>query len=219
MDLVKYGIEKNNPLLTIALTHSSYANEHNTEDYERLEFLGDAVLELVSSEYFYKNTKLKEGPMTKKRSSYVCEEALDEYAKNINLKDYIKVGNNITPNSTIIADVFEAVIAVIYLNSGLAKAREFIMDNMLSYIEKGVVFLSDYKSYLQELVQTNQRSVEYKVIKETGPAHDRFFEVEVLVDNMVFAKGTGKSKKAAEQMAAKRAIEMSAGGNNETIKN
>jgi len=213
MDLTKYGVDNNNSLLKVALTHSSYANEHNCEDYERLEFLGDAVLELISSEYFYKNTTLKEGEMTKKRSSYVCEEALDEYAKKINLKEQIKVGNGSEANSTIVADVFEAVIAVIYLNSGLAKAREFVMDTLLPYIEKGIVFLSDYKSYLQELVQTEQRSVEYEVIKMTGPAHDRTFEVEVIIDGIVFAKGTGKSKKAAEQAAAKKAIELSAGGN------
>ena len=212
MDLTKYGISDNNPLLTIALTHSSYANEHNKEDYERLEYLGDAVLELVMSEYFYKNTTLKEGEMTKRRSRYVCEEALDAYAKNIDLKKYIMVGEGMEANPTIIADVFEAIIAVIYLNNGLSKAREFIMDIALPYIENNTVFLSDYKSYLQELVQTTRKSVEYRVVKETGPDHDKIFEVEVLVDNIVFASGKGKSKKAAEQDAAKNAIDLSAGG-------
>ena len=211
MDLTKYGIKEDNKLLSIALTHSSYANEHKCYDYERLEFLGDAVLELVSSEYFYKNTNLKEGDMTKKRSSYVCEEALDEYAKSLNLKKYIKVGNGIEPNPTIIADVFEAVIAAIYLTSGLNKAREFILDNMVPYIEKDIKFLSDYKSYLQELVQTDQKTIEYRVIKESGPSHNRYFEVEVIIDNITYAKGSGKSKKAAEQDAAKKAIELSAG--------
>ena len=212
MDLTKYGINNDNPILNIALTHSSYANENNSQDYERLEFLGDAVLELIISEYFYKNTDLKEGQMTKKRASYVCEEALDEYAKSINLKDYIKVGHGIEANSTIIADVFEAVIATIYLNGGLNKAREFVLDIAVPYIERNVIFLSDYKSYLQELVQTDQKSVEYRVINESGPAHNRTFEVEVVIDNIVFAKGTGKSKKMAEQNAAKKAIELSAGG-------
>ena len=212
MDLTKYGINDNNPLLNIALTHSSYANEHNTYDYERLEYLGDAVLELVMSEYFYKNTELKEGEMTKRRSRYVCEEALDAYAEAINLKKYIKVGEGTIANTTVVADVFEAVIAVIYLNSGLSKAREFIMDIAKTFILNNTQFLSDYKSYLQELVQTDRRSVEYRVVKETGPDHDKVFEVEVLVDNIVFAKGIGKSKKAAEQEAAKKAIELSAGG-------
>lgn len=211
MDLTKYGVSSDNPLLSIALTHSSYANEHDEEDYERLEYLGDAVLELVMSEYFYKNTSLREGEMTKRRSRYVCEEALDAYAKTINLTKYIKVGEGTDANPTIIADVFEAIIAVIYLNNGLSKAREFIMDIALPFINDNVVFLSDYKSYLQELVQTDRRSVEYRVVKESGPDHNKIFEVEVLVDNIVFATGKGRNKKAAEQDAAKNAIELSAG--------
>ncbi len=211
MDLTKYGINSDNPLLKIALTHSSYANEHHASDYERLEYLGDAVLELVMSEYYYKNSELKEGEMTKRRSRYVCEEALDAYADTINLKKYIKVGEGMVINATITADVFEAVIAVIYLNNGLSKAREFIMDIALPFINNNTIFLSDYKSYLQELVQTDRRSVEYRVVSESGPDHNKSFEVEVLVDNIVFAKGKGKSKKAAEQDAAKKAIELSAG--------
>lgn len=215
MDLTKYGVEKNNKILITALTHTSYSNEHNCESYERLEYLGDAVLELIISEYFYKNTSLQEGEMTKKRSSYVCESALNEYAKNINLSKYIKVGHGLenSINETIIADVFEAVIASIYLNSGFAKAREFVLDIVKPYILKNAIFLSDYKSYLQELVQTDKKSVIYNVIKEYGPAHDKTFEVEVLVENMVYGKGIGKSKKEAEQNAAKDAIYKSAGGN------
>ena len=216
MNLTKYGINNDNPLLLEALTHTSYANENNCESYERLEFLGDAVLELIMSEYFYKNSDLAEGEMTKVRSRYVCEEALDEYAKSINLKDHIKVGNGTPINATVIADTFEAIIAAIYLNSGLNKAREFVLDIALPYIKNNTVFLSDYKSYLQELVQTDRKSIEYHVTNESGPAHERVFEVEVLVDGIVFAKGTGKSKKAAEQDAAKKAIELSAGGVNET---
>ncbi len=212
MDLTKYGISKDNPLLSIALTHSSYANEHNVSHYERLEYLGDAVLELVMSEYFYKNTDLNEGDMTKKRARYVCEEALDAYANCINLRSFIKVGEGMKINATITADVFEAVIAVVYLNNGLNKAREFIMDIALPFIKNNTVFLSDYKSYLQELVQTDKKCVEYRVVKETGPDHNKSFEVEVLVDNIVFAHGKGKSKKAAEQDAAKNAIMLSAGG-------
>ncbi len=211
MDLTKYGVNSDNPLLEVALTHSSYANEHGVEDYERLEYLGDAVLELIMSEYYYKKTELKEGEMTKRRSSYVCEEALAAYGSVIHLNEYIKSNCGTEVNQTIIADVFEAVIAVIYLNSGLAKAREFVMSIVLPFIEKNTVFLSDYKSYLQELVQTDKRSVEYRVIKESGPDHDKHFEVEVLVDDIVFAKGSGRSKKAAEQDAAKKAIELSAG--------
>ena len=212
MDLEKYGLKKDNPILCTALTHSSYANEHHVDNYERLEFLGDAILELVMSEYFYKKTKLKEGEMTKRRSRYVCEEALDAYAKSINLDKCIKVGEGTKINATVTADVFESVVAAIYLNNGLAKAREFILDVSMPFIKNNTVFLSDYKSYLQELVQTDQRSVEYRIVSETGPAHDKEFEVEVLVDNIVFAHGKGKNKKAAEQDAAKKAIELSAGG-------
>ena len=213
MNLNKYGIDNDNPILDIALTHTSYANENNTDSYERLEYLGDAVLELIISEYLYKNTNLKEGQMSKIRSRYVCEEALDEYANKINLRKHIKMGHGTEVNATITADVFEAVIATIYLNSGFNKAREFVLDIALPYIQNNTIFLSDYKSYLQELVQTDQKSVTYNVVKTSGPAHDREFEVEVIIDGITFAHGVGKSKKAAEQNAAKKAIELSAGGN------
>ncbi len=215
MNLTKYGLTMDNKYLQTALTHTSYANEHNVESYERLEYLGDAVLELIISDYFFKNTKLAEGKMSKKRSMYVCEEALDAYAKDINLAEYIKVGNGMhnEVNATIVADVFEAVIASIYLNNGLSKAKEFIYDIIIPKIEENNVYLSDYKSYLQELVQTNQKSVEYTVINEYGPSHDKTFEVEARVDGMLYGKGTGKSKKEAEQNAARDAIKKSSGGN------
>lgn len=214
MDLSKYGIAMDNKDLHTALTHTSYANEHNIESYERLEYLGDAVLELVISDYFYKNTNLSEGQMSKKRSMYVCEEALDAYAKDINLAKYIKVGNGMhnIVNATIVADVFEAVIATIYLNNGLNKAKEFIYDIIIPKIEDNNIYLSDYKSYLQELVQTNQKSVVYTVINEYGPSHDKTFEVEASVDGIIYGKGIGKSKKEAEQNAARDAIKKSSGG-------
>ena len=116
-------------------------------------------------------------------------------------------------NKTIIADVFEAVVACIYLNSGFSKAKEFVLDVALPYVKEDVIFLSDYKSYLQELVQTDRKSVTYNVIKDEGPSHDKYFEVEVVVDGIVYGKGSGKSKKEAEQNAAKNAIELSVGGN------
>lgn len=214
MDLSKYGINKDNKLLITALTHTSYANEHNTESYERLEYLGDAILELIISEYLYKRTNLSEGQMSKKRSMYVCEEALDAYAKEINLSNYIKVGNGLHGiNQSIIADVFEAIIATIYLNNGLSKAKEFIYDIIIPKLEEGNIYLSDYKSYLQELVQTNQKTIEYIVTKEEGPAHDKTFEIEVHIDGINYGKGIGKNKKEAEQNAAKDAIKKSSGGN------
>lgn len=205
--LEKYGIIfNNNSLINVALTHTSYANEHNLTSYERLEYLGDAVLDLVVSEYLYKNTKLSEGEMSKVRSSYVCENALYEYSKIINLKKYIRVGNGISsPNKTVIADVFEAVIGVIFLEFGLSKVKEFFESLILPLIKHHDVFLYDYKSLLQELVQTNKKSVEYFVVDESGPAHDKTFVVEVIIDDIVFGRGKGKSKKEAEQNAAKDA--------------
>lgn len=221
MDLSKYGVSSDNKILGVALTHTSYANEHNVPSYERLEFLGDAVLELIMSDYFYKNTDYPEGKMSKVRASYVCEAALDKYAEVIHLRDYIKVGHSLESdiNETITADVFEAVIATIYLNSGYNKAKEFVMDIAKPFILNNVKFMSDYKSYLQELVQTDKKSLSYNVVKEMGPAHDKTFEVEVEVDGIVYAHGIGKSKKEAEQNAAKNAIMISAGEVNETDKN
>ena len=190
-----------------AFTHTSYANEHNVLSYERLEFLGDAVLELVTSEYFYLNSTLAEGAMSKKRASFVCEEALATYSKKIGLNKYIRVGNgelnNI--NDTIIADVFEAVLAVIYLECGFNKAKEYIDKIIIPYINADVHFLEDYKSLLQELVQTDKESLVYDVVDEMGPAHDKTFVVEVKIDGITYGKGIGHSKKEAEQQAARDA--------------
>lgn len=210
--LKSYGIEiKNERLLRTALTHSSYSNEHNTENYERLEFLGDAVLELVTSEYLFLNTSHKEGDMSKIRASYVCEEALDAYAKDIELDKYILVGHGQEKdvNGTIVADVFESVLAVIYLECGLEVVKKFILDEIVPYIEKNIQFKYDYKSMLQEMVQTDKKSLEYVVVSETGPAHKREFTVEVQIDGMIYGRGTGGSKKEAEQKAAKDAYQKS----------
>ena len=194
-------------LMQRAFTHTSYANEHNVLSYERLEFLGDAVLELVTSEYFYLNSTLAEGAMSKKRASFVCEEALATYSKKIGLNKYIRVGNgelnNI--NDTIIADVFEAVLAVIYLECGFNKAKEYIDKIIIPYINADVHFLEDYKSLLQELVQTDKESWVYDVVDEMGPAHDKTFVVEVKIDGITYGKGIGHSKKEAEQQAARDA--------------
>ena len=204
-------ILKDETLINIALTHSSYSNECGGENYERLEFLGDAILEAVSSEYFYLNTSLKEGDMSKMRASYVCESALYEYSKKIGLIPYIKVGNGMEKdNPTIVADVFESVLAVIYLELGFDKVKKYILDILIPYIESKTVFYSDYKSHLQELVQTDKKSLDYIIVSESGPAHDKTFEVEVIVDGITYGSGIGKSKKEAEQKAAKDAIEKQA---------
>ncbi len=203
----KYGVViKNTKLLGTALTHSSYANEHGGESYERLEYLGDAVLEIVCSDYLYSKTNKPEGEMSRLRSLYVCENALYEYSKEINLKDYIYLGNSVgEANKTIIADVFEACMAVIYLESGLSTVKKIFNNLIVPYIEREEDFLMDYKSLLQESVQTVRKSVDYKLISEEGPAHDKTFTVEVIIDNLVYGVGKGSSKKEAEQAAAKEA--------------
>ena len=205
----KFNIIINNTdLLKVALTHTSYSNEHNVESYERLEYLGDAVLEIVCSDYLYKNTNYPEGEMSRLRSLYVCENALYEYSKEINLKDYIYLGNGmIEANKTIIADVFEAVIAVIYLEKGLDVVKQLFNDLIVPYIKHHDDFLKDYKSLLQESVQTVKKSVTYKLVDESGPAHHKEFKVEVIIDDLVYGVGIGNSKKEAEQNAAKEAYQ------------
>lgn len=142
--------------------------------------------------------------MSKKRASYVCEQALAFYAKEIGIDKNIRVGNgqlnNI--NDTIIADCFESVLGVIFLDKGFEVAKKYIYETVIPFIEEKKDFLTDYKSLLQELVQTDKKSLEYEVINEFGPAHDRTFEVDVKIDNIVYGKGIGKSKKEAEQKAA-----------------
>ena len=201
----KYHIQiKNLEQMQTAFTHTSYANEHHLESYERLEFLGDAVLELITSEYFYLNTDLREGDMTKTRASYVCEHALATYAKEIGLNKYIRVGNGQLDNvnDTIIADVFESVLGAIYLDCGFTVAKEYALNIIVHYIERKEIFLSDYKSALQEMVQTDKESLSYELVREEGPAHDKTFEVNVVIDGIIFGTGIGKSKKEAEQKAA-----------------
>ncbi len=202
---------KNEELLLTALTHSSYANEEKVNSYERLEFLGDAVLELATSEYFYLKTNLKEGDMSKVRASYVCENALFEYSNKIGLTKHIRAGNGISKlTESIVADCFESVLAVIFLEHGFSVAKKFALSIIVPYIESGYNFIHDSKSYLQEMVQTDKKSLEYVVTSETGPAHDKTFEVDVLVDGIRFGHGIGKSKKEAEQSAANDAIKKQA---------
>ncbi len=213
MDLSKYGVNKDNKILQMALTHTSYANEEGGEHYERLEFLGDAVLQLIISEYFYKNSIISEGDMSKIRASFVCEKALSTYMDDLGITPNIRLGHGLENNvsETIAADVFESIVAAIYLNSGFHKARLFVMDVALPYLKKGIGFNNDYKSLLQELVQTDKKSVAYNVVSESGPAHDKLFEVEVVVEGIVYGHGKGKNKKEAEQSAAYDAISKKAG--------
>ena len=195
-----------------AFTHTSYANEFNTVSYERLEYLGDAVLELIISEYLYKTTDEPEGKMTKLRSSYVCENALYEYSCLLGLNEEIKLGHGESErdgkhNKTIVADIFESFIGAVFLDCGFEVVKKFIYDNIIPLIENNSIdFIEDYKSVLQELVQTDRKSLTYEVVDEYGPAHDKTFTIIVKIDNIVYGEGTAHSKKEAEQLAAKSAL-------------
>lgn len=203
---------KNIELYKTAFSHSSYVNEHRMKnDYERLEFLGDAVLDLVVADYLYNNHKETEGEMTKVRASYVCENANYCYATSLSLQDYILLGHGEQKEGlkkAIVADIFEALMGAIYVDLGYATARKIILEVIVPYIQDpNTNFFSDYKSSLQEYIQTEQKSLEYNTIQEEGPAHDKTFTVEVKVDDIVYGIGSGSSKKEAEQEAAKVALE------------
>ena len=208
--LEKFGIETSHEsLYEKAFTHTSYANEHDKESYERLEYLGDAVLELIMSEYLYKNTEYQEGEMTKLRSHYVCENALYEYSIRLGLNEFLLLGKGEEETGgrnrkAIVADIFEAFMGAIYLDKGLETVKKFIYSNIIPLVESGEInFFNDYKSILQEYVQTDKRSLEYVVVKEEGPAHNKTFEVVVKIDDIINGRGSAHSKKEAEQEAAK----------------
>ncbi len=209
---------KNVDLYEQALTHTSYANENNVVSYERLEYLGDAVVELIISDYLYKNTEYEEGKMTKLRSHYVCENANFEYSTRLGLNEYLKLGHGEEERGgkyrkAIVADIFESFIGAIYLDLGYDEVKKFIYKHVIPLIEdKTVDFFDDYKSVLQELVQTDKKSLEYVIVNESGPAHDKTFTVEVKIDNIVYGKGVAHSKKEAEQLAAFDALKKSQNG-------
>lgn len=214
--LNKLNVKTDNiTLYETAFTHTSYANEFNVESYERLEYLGDAVLELVMSEYLYNNTTYDEGTMTKMRAHYVCETALYEYSKSWGLNQYLRLGHGEEENGgrerkAIVADIYEAFAGALFLDQGIEKAKEFIYLTAIPCVESNSFdFFSDYKSKLQELVQTDKRSLEYEIIDESGPAHNKSFTTIVKIDNIIYGKGTAGSKKEAEQEAAKNALEKS----------
>lgn len=217
--LLKLNIPfKNIKLYERALTHTSFANENAVPSYERLEYLGDAVLELVISEYLYKNTEYEEGKMTKYRSHYVCENANFEYATRLELNEYLRLGHGECERGgkyrkAIVADIFESFMGAMYLDLGFEEAKSFIYKHIIPIIEdKTVDFFDDYKSVLQELVQTDKKSLEYVIVKEEGPAHDKTFTIEVRIDNIVYGVGTAHSKKEAEQIAAHDALKKAQNG-------
>lgn len=205
----------NQELLRQAITHSSFINEqkiNKTRDYERLEFLGDAVLELVSSEFlFHEHDKLSEGELTKLRASMVCEPALAFCARDLELGQFIRLGKGeeLTggrDRESITSDVMEAVIGAIYLDGGMEPAARFINRFILSDLEDKRLFY-DSKSQLQELIQgTLKKDFRYELLDESGPEHNKTFEVEVIMEDKSLGRGLGRTKKAAEQQAAYEAL-------------
>ena len=206
---------KNTDLLIQALTHSSFVNEQKINkkpDYERLEFLGDAILEMISSDYLFKKyPDKKEGEMSKIRASLVCEPALAFCAEQLELKKYIQFGKGEEATGgrnkeSIIADVMEAVIGALYLDGGLEYSKRFIDTYVLTNADSMAMF-SDSKSLLQEFVQAGGLgAIKYEICGESGPEHDKIFDVRVLVGDKNLGEGTGKTKKAAEQKAAYQAL-------------
>ena len=206
---------RNKELILQALTHSSYANErkiNKTGDYERIEFLGDAVLELLSSDFLYRtHPDMPEGVLTKTRASMVCEPSLAFCARDLELGEFIRLGKGeeLTggrSRESIIADVMEAVLGAIYLDGGIGEAKRFVDRFILSDLEDKQLF-SDSKSTLQELAQGQMKEeVSYRLLGESGPEHDKVFEVEVLLGDRVAGHGTGRTKKSAEQQAAYEAL-------------
>ena len=202
-------------LLKQALTHSSFVNEqkiNKVQCYERVEYLGDAVLELVSSDYFFRNhPDENEGSLTKMRAAAVCEQALDITANDLELGSYMVFGRGErlsggNKRASIVADCVEAIIGAIYLDSGLDEAKRFIMSFVLNNLDKKRLFY-DAKSVLQEKVQMNKNAVlSYELVKEEGPEHDKVFTFDVKLDGKVIGTGCGKNKKGAQQQAAYNAL-------------
>ena len=208
----------NKKYLITALTHSSYANEAKgkEESNERLEFLGDSVLGFVVADYLFKNyTQFPEGDLTKNRAALVCEKACCGFAKQIDLGNYLRLSHGEQNSggrtrSSILADAFEAVIAAIYLDAGMEEARKFILRFVLPMLKahKPKAF-KDYKTALQEIIQQNrEEQLTYVLVGESGPDHDKHFSVEVHLNSNVIGKGEGRSKKDAEQISAKEALEL-----------
>ena len=214
----KLGYEfQSKELLKKALTHTSYAYEKNIESNEKLEYLGDSILEFITSKYLYFNyPKLTEGEMTKVRAAVVCEQSLYEVAKKHNFSDFLHLGrseiaNHGSERPAILADSVEAVIAAIFIDSNMENAEKFIINNLKDAIKIASqhVGMKDYKTVLQEKLQTHGAvNIEYITIDESGPDHDKTFTVELKVNGETRTFGKGRSKKEAEMQAAKKALEI-----------
>lgn len=206
----------NPSLLKEAITHSSYANENGCTSNERLEFLGDAVLGIIVSDYLFARVPaISEGEMTRVRAKSVCEEALSHHAKVLGIGPYLQLGNGEAASGgaerpSVLADAMEALIAALYIDGGRDKTRKYVLSFLTSTIEEAIESgaVRDYKTTLQEKLQSkNAAPIHYTVEKETGPDHAKEFTVQVSLGEKVLGRGTGKTKKAAEQAAAKAALE------------
>jgi ribonuclease-3 len=201
---------KDESIYLTALTHASYANEFQVEKNERLEFLGDAVIELLMSSYLYKEDLEDEGVLTKKRAQAVREEALVKYADQIDLKSFIRIGKGEMikgPNDAMIADAFEALFGATFLDLGFIEAKKLFQRIIVPHLHL-VWGIKDYKTTLQEIIHSgDKRNISYHIIKQSGPSHDKEFEAVVKLDqHIVLGVGIGKTKKEAEQNAAKEAL-------------
>ena len=209
---------KDKKLLKIALTHSSHSNEScgRLSSYERLEFLGDSILGLVTSEYIFKNfPSYPEGDLTKLRASVVCEKQLCIFARELEIGKFMKLSRGEQHSGgrerpSILADIFEAICAAIYLDGGMQEASKFILRFIIPAVEHPLVLEThDYKTDLQEIVQKNpEETIEYALLKEVGPDHDKRFTVGVKINSNIVGKGSGKTKKEAEQRAAREALKL-----------
>lgn len=214
---IGYKFQNNKDLLRQAMTHSSLSNEEKGKEsnYERLEFLGDAILEFIVSEYlFNRYPKMSEGELTRTRASLVCETSLSKLSRKLNLGKFLRLSygeqnNGGRDRSSILCDVFESTIAAIFLDGGLAPAKKFIITNVFDNNKKGLDD-KDYKTKLQEQIQQKFKesaNLSYQLVREEGPDHDKRFYVEAKRNNKLIGKGEGRTKKAAEQNAAKEALE------------
>lgn len=221
-DLEKlFNLQFNNfELLERAMMHSSYANENNRKSNERLEFVGDAVLDLAVAKFLFEELEEAEGVLTKKRAQEVCEKSLFEYAKSIDLGSFLLLGKGEEMSGgrnkpALLADAFEALLGAIYIDKGFKETYKVLNKVVFPMIKKNLNQEdTDYKSKLQELVQSDKRTLEYKIVSETGPAHNRLFTSRVHMDKTIMmGEGSGKSKKEAEQNAAKATLEKLAKNN------
>ncbi len=193
-----------------AMIHPSMHNElHSDKNNQRLEFLGDSVLGLVMTNYlFYAYENEREGELSKLRASFVCEEALVYYSEKLDVKRYIKIGKSEKIiHDSVVADAFEALIGALFLDLGLAGVQTFFDNNLKGLLKIGDFVKIDYKSKLQELVQADKRTIIYRLIKQEGPPHAPTFYVDVMMEDIILGRGVASSKKKAEQLAAKSALE------------